>query len=148
MTKQQEFRKQTEEAKFEAFSLMCKKVAELEKENAELKEFYEKEYFEISDRTADEKIEELEKYQKEVTVDDYSPYDENTWGMMHEEMYVPKELVRDLLKESYALSEHRKEQLTKAKEIIKALVDVLSMYSGGYQKEMIEARQFLKEIEK
>lgn len=33
MTKQQEFRKQTEEAKFEAFSLMCKKVAELEKEN-------------------------------------------------------------------------------------------------------------------
>ncbi|MEE3413692.1 MAG: hypothetical protein VZQ58_07425 [Bacteroidales bacterium] len=36
MTKQQEFRKQTEEAKFEAFSLMCKKVAELEKENAVL----------------------------------------------------------------------------------------------------------------
>ena len=30
MTKEQEFRKQTEEAKFEAFSLMCKKVAELE----------------------------------------------------------------------------------------------------------------------
>lgn len=30
MTKQQEFRKQTEEAKFEAFSLMCKKVADLE----------------------------------------------------------------------------------------------------------------------
>jgi hypothetical protein len=36
MTKEQEFRKQTEEAKFEAFSLMCKKVAELEKENAVL----------------------------------------------------------------------------------------------------------------
>lgn len=32
MTKQQEFRKQTEEAKFEAFSLMCKKVADLEQE--------------------------------------------------------------------------------------------------------------------
>ena len=30
MTKEQEFRKQTEEAKFEAFSFMCKKVAELE----------------------------------------------------------------------------------------------------------------------
>lgn len=30
MTKKQEFRKQTEEAKFEAFSFMCKKVAELE----------------------------------------------------------------------------------------------------------------------
>ena len=37
MNKQQEFRKQTEEAKIEAFSLMCRKVAELEKENAELK---------------------------------------------------------------------------------------------------------------
>lgn len=42
MTKQQEFRKQTEEAKFQAFSLMCKKVADLEKENAELKEQNEK----------------------------------------------------------------------------------------------------------
>jgi hypothetical protein len=31
-------RKQTEEAKFEAFSVMCEKVNELEKENAELKE--------------------------------------------------------------------------------------------------------------
>lgn len=38
MNKQQEFRKQTEEAKLEAFSLMCRKVADLEKENAELKE--------------------------------------------------------------------------------------------------------------
>ena len=37
MTKEQEFRKQIEEAKFEAFSVMCEKVAELEKENAELK---------------------------------------------------------------------------------------------------------------
>lgn len=36
--KQQEFRKQTEEAKFEAFSAMCEKVADLEKKNAELKE--------------------------------------------------------------------------------------------------------------
>lgn len=38
MNKEQEFRKQTEEAKFEAFSVMCEKVNELEKENAELKE--------------------------------------------------------------------------------------------------------------
>lgn len=37
MNKEQEFRKQTEEAKFEAFSVMCEKVNELEKENAELK---------------------------------------------------------------------------------------------------------------
>lgn len=37
MTREQEFRKKTEEAKFEAFTLMCKKVADLEKENAELR---------------------------------------------------------------------------------------------------------------
>ena len=37
MTKEQEFTKQTEEAKFEAFSVMCKKVTELEKEYASLK---------------------------------------------------------------------------------------------------------------
>lgn len=82
---------------------------------AELKEFYENEYFQIADRTADEKIKELEKHQVEVTIDDYSPYDENTWGMMHEEWFVPKEEVRDLLKENYAL-------ITKAKEIIKQLL--------------------------
>ena len=41
MTKEQEFRKQTEEAKFEAFSVMCKKVTKLEKENAKLKTDYE-----------------------------------------------------------------------------------------------------------
>ena len=36
MTKEQEFRKQTEEAKFEAFSFMCKKVTELEAQNERL----------------------------------------------------------------------------------------------------------------
>ena len=56
MTKQQEFRKQTEEAKFQAFSLMCEKVAELEKENAKLKSVAEfqqssnmKRHFEIQE---------------------------------------------------------------------------------------------------
>jgi hypothetical protein len=82
-----------------------------EKQLTELKEFYEIEYFQIADRTADEKIKELEKHQVEVTIDDYSPYDENTWGMMHEEWFVPKEEVRDLLKENYAL-------ITKAKELL------------------------------
>lgn len=86
--------------------------AELKKQLTELKEFYEIEYFQIADRTADEKIKELEKHQVEVTVDDYSPYDENTWGMMHEEWFVPKEEVRDLLKENYAL-------ITKAKDLLK-----------------------------
>ena len=115
-----------------------KENAELKKQLTELKEFYEIEYFQIADRTADEKIKELEEHQVEVTVDDYSPYDENTWGDMHEEWFVPKELVRDLLKENYAL-------LIKAKEIIKILADDLSIYSGNYQKELLEAEQFLKE---
>ena len=127
------------------------RIAELEKENTELKEFYEKEYFEIADRTADEKIKELEKYQTEVTVDDYSPYDENTWGMMHEEMFVPKELVRVLLKESYALSEHRNDQLTKAKELLERLLitscnsDVLNLLPNCSEvlRVRVEAEQFL-----
>lgn len=39
------------------------------------------------------------------------------------------------------------DQLTKAKEIIKTLADDLSMYSGNYQKELLEAEQFLNENE-
>ena len=38
--------------------------------------------------------------------------------------------------------------LTKAKEIIKTLASDLSMYSGNYQKELLEAEQFLQEAEK
>lgn len=119
-------------------------IKELQEENAELKEFYENEYFQIADRTADEKIKELEKYQTEVTVDDYSPYDENTWGDMHEEWFVPKELVRDLLKESYALSEHRKNQLTKAKELLKRCYENY-IYLEPLRSEI---EQFLSEVEK
>lgn len=125
-----------------------KRFNDLEKENAELKEFYEKEYFEIADRTADEKIKELEKYQTEVTVDDYSPYDENTWGMMHEEMFVPKELVRVLLKESYALSEHRNDQLTNAKEIISEYINILKGDTKNWKKTQEKAEQFISEVEK
>ena len=39
MSKEQEFRKQTEEAKFEAFSLMCKKVEELEQQIEKMKKY-------------------------------------------------------------------------------------------------------------
>ena len=118
-------------------------VDKLKKENAELKEFYENEYFQIADRTADEKIKELEKHQVEVTIDDYSPYDPNTWGDMHEEWFVPKEEVRDLLKENYAL-------ITKSKDIIKRLK---ALYSSPVvtnddvkrQDEILnEAEEFLK----
>jgi hypothetical protein len=38
-------------------------------------------------------------------------------------------------------------QLTKATEIIKTLSDDLSMYSGNYQKELLEAKQFIKDSE-
>jgi hypothetical protein len=37
MTKEQEFRKLTEEAKFKAFIVMCKKAVDLEKENGDIK---------------------------------------------------------------------------------------------------------------
>jgi len=39
--KQQEFRKQTEEAKFEAFASMCEKVAELETQIERMKSQYD-----------------------------------------------------------------------------------------------------------
>jgi hypothetical protein len=123
---------------------LLKENAELKKQLTELKEFYEIEYFQIADRTADEKIKELEKHQVEATVDDYSPYDENTWGDMHEEWFVPKEEVRDLLKENYAL-------IIKAKEIIKELVRVeyADFTNGDYSNELSkvleQAEQFLKE---
>lgn len=89
----------------------------------ELQEYYQKEYFEIADRTADEKIKELEQYEQEVTIDDTKSYDPNSWGMMHEEMFVPKEAVRDLLKENYALIENQKKQISEAKKILKEYVD-------------------------
>lgn len=126
-----------------------KQIAELEKENAELKkviselkEFYEIEYFQIADRTADEKIKELEKHQVEVTIDDYSPYDPNTWGDMHEEWFVPKEEVRDLLKENYAL-------ITKAKEIIREYFQILKGNTKTWKKTQEKAEAFLNsEVEK
>ena len=104
---------------------LSKRNEALEKENkglnttiSELEEFYRKEYFEIADRTADEKIKELEKYQQEITIDDGNPYDENSWGNMHEEWFVPKEMVRDILKETYALIEHQKKQITQLSQTV------------------------------
>ena len=98
----------------------------LEEENLALKEslnFLEKEQYEIAnDNTIQEVMKDLEQHQTEVTVDDDSPYDENTWGKMHEEMYVPKELARDYLVESHLLSDHRKDLLDKAVKIIEQLL--------------------------
>ena len=113
-------------------------IDELEKELAELKEFYEIEYFQIADRTADEKIKELEKHQVEVTIDDYSPYDENTWGDMHEEWFVPKEEVRDLLKENYAL-------ITNAKELLKQWLQTSKASGCDNINIVTDTEQFLKD---
>ena len=114
-------------------------------------EFYEKEQYEIAnDNTIQEVMKDLENHQEEVTVDDYSPYDENTWGMMHEEMYVPKELAKEYLVESHMLSEHRKDLLDKAANIIKQLL--LLPYANNEEvcddvaSTLGEAESFLKEI--
>lgn len=96
-----------------------KQIADLEKNYKDLKEFYEKEYFEIADKTANERIKELEQYETEITVDDYSPYDENTWGMMHEEIFVPKNLIIDMLKEIYAYIENLKKENAELKERVR-----------------------------
>lgn len=56
MTKEQEFRKQTEEAKFEAFSLMCKKVAELEEAKANLEYLLEGKDNEIDELKKENKV--------------------------------------------------------------------------------------------
>lgn len=124
----------------------------LEEENLALKEslnFLEKEQYEIAnDNTIQEVMKDLEQHQTEVTVDDYSPYDENTWGKMHEEMYVPKELAREYLVESHLLSEHRKDLLDKAVKIIEQLI--LLPYASNEEvcadvsSVLYEADQFVK----
>lgn len=117
----------------------------------DLVQFYEKEQYEIAnDNTLQEVMKDLEKHQTEVTVDDYSPYDPNTWGMMHEEMYVPKELVREYLVESHTLSEHRKDLLNKAAKIIEQLL--LLPYANNEEvyadvtSTLDKAESFLKEL--
>ena len=45
----------------------------------------------------------------------------------------------DVLKENKKL----KEQIEQAKKIIKTLADDLSIYPGNYQKELLEAEQFI-----
>ena len=90
-------RKQTEEAKFEAFSVMCEKVNELEKENAELKEKLK-----------------------------------------------PENCLKLLAKEGYI--KFTSDQLTKAKEIIEELYNIIPASMADYAKEPMEhARKFMTE---
>lgn len=129
-------------------------VADLEKQIVPLKgalDFYKKEQYEIAnDNTIQEVMKGLEQHQTEVTVDDYSPYDENTWGKMHEEMYVSKELARQYLVESHLLSEHRKGLLDKAVKIIEQLL--LLPYASNEEvfadvsSVLYEADQFVKDL--
>lgn len=86
MTKIQEFRKQTEEAKFEAFSLMCKKVADLEEENAELKaDLNEKE----------NTVHTLDVLHKEAV---------RKYGEVNEQLTKAKEIIREFMK--YEINEY------------------------------------------
>ena len=57
--------------------------------------------------------------------------------------------LQEKLEEEQRKNNGLSDNLTKAKEIIKTLADDLSMYSGNYQKELLEAEQFLNsEVEK
>ena len=116
--------------KFSAPLLMAKdyQLSELEKENAELKEQLESErdlpalaYMQGAEKQKKKDEEELKKWKDE-------------W----------QEQVQKATDEGYARTLQTM-QLTKAKEIIKTLAADLSMYSGNYQKELLEAEQFLKE---
>jgi hypothetical protein len=127
-------------------------MAKLKDENADLKgalDFLEKEQYEIAnDNTIQEVMKCLEKHQTEVTVDDYNHYDPNTWGMMHEEMYVPKELAREYLVESHTLSEHRKGLLDEAVNIIKQLLLLLHASNEEVCADVTnKAESFLKKID-
>ena len=111
--------------------------------------------------TENEKIELFDKW-----------YDENydEWAEVEEGIALREELeqafkggIAELEKENAELKDDNKvmadnysrmeqkfyDNLTKAKEIIKTLADDLSMYSGNYQKELLEAKQFLNsEVDK
>ena len=126
-----------------------KDLTDLNKNLTDLKEFYEKEYFEIADRTADEKIKELEQYEEEITIDDTNSYDPNSWGNMHEEMFVPKEAVRCILKENYALVDHQKSQLKQAASIIEELLDCFGETIGdGIQRDFLRDSNFIDNAKK
>ena len=102
--------------------------AELEKENAELKAQLESE----RDLPAIAYMQGAEKQKKK---------DEEELKKLKDEW---QEQVQKATDEGYART-LQTIQLTKAIEIIKTLADDLSMYSGNYQKELLEAKQFLKE---
>lgn len=118
MTKEQEFRKQTEEAKFEAFSVMCEKVNELEKENANLKALRK---YELN--VSKLEIEKLEKENAELRRD-------------------KEDLIFIRNQKAKCMGED-KEQLTKAKEIIRQFLNDYPIIT----KELLDKlEQFLKEI--
>ena len=126
MTKEQEFRKQAEEAKFEAFSFMCKKVAELEKENAELKRYIKADCIDCADYYKNKRLEkenaELKKLKRECET--------------------------SLCRAEY---QYNYEQLTKAKELLKQWVELFKPKGGNIPPTPIQEQteQFLNsEVEK
>lgn len=129
MTKEQEFRKQIEEAKFEAFSVMCEKVAELEKENAELKN--QVSFLEDNLRVARKDRENL---QLDVA--------KGLKGFVKD---YPATSLRYLANEKYV------ELFTKAKGVIEKLLNAFASNDFFEEEElsaMEQAEQFLNEVEK
>lgn len=131
MNRQQEFRKQTEEAKLEAFSLMCKKVAELEAQIEELKEKLKEKLKTIADKdlsfvakfdALEKENAELKERLKEHESIGNAQFWRNVWSWKTEA-----------------------EQLTKVKVALRKVVDYLGQFCSDYLDCVIEAEQFLKD---
>ena len=162
MTKQEEFRKLTEEAKFEVFAVMCEKVADLEKENAELKARVEKQ---DSDISLLKHLTESQRIQIEA-LDGQIP-----WKDIKEKSEIIKENTElkdklaevqmrkageksDLVWKLKNANEQKDKQLTTAKEIIKTFLQTLKNEDSDYTfvlknnaRVIVESEQFLRETD-
>jgi len=160
MTK--EFRKQTEEAKFEAFSLMCKKVADLEAEVKEWKDKADlwcntanlKDHNIMINKELEKENAELRKVAEFQQSSNMSRHFENK--KLKEGLAVGSVLNKGLNSMNKALEEERDkyrnmvfdkdEQLTKAKELLKKVLDLKKVVTKAEEYLLLEeAEQFLKE---
>ena len=115
-----------------------KRIEELEKENVELKEQSDK-WFVFETEAGNWGMDKATQYTVDRHNYFYGTKEEcQKWGVEHK--------IKDYTGHKYCY-DRIDDQLTKAKELIKTLADDLSIYSGNYQKELLEAEQFLKEID-
>lgn len=139
MTKQQEFRKQTEEAKFQAFSLMCEKVADLEKENKDLRDNYDQ--FKAA---AVPEIERLQKKNAELKHSKKTVV--HLADCLEEKMKERIEELETRCTELFLQNNEFAERFEKSKEIIKGLLSCCRNYPQENAEKMEQAEQFLKLI--